>query len=82
MSQNNTQATLIDISAAVGLVTALLTNATRISALIQQATQSGSHVLTVDQWSQIIGADDSAEASLISAIAAAKARTPSGSAPA
>ena len=76
MTGNNTQATIVDISAAIGLVTALLSNATRISTLIQEAASSGSHVLNASQWSQIIGADDSAEASLAAAIAAAKAATP------
>ena len=76
MTGNNTQATIVDISAAIGLVTALLSNATRISTLIQEAASSGSHVLNASQWSQIIGVDDSAEASLAAAIAAAKAATP------
>jgi Na+-transporting methylmalonyl-CoA/oxaloacetate decarboxylase gamma subunit len=68
------------VSAAVDLVLALLTQAQKISALIQQASASGSTELTADQWSQITGADDSAENALNAAIAAAVA-TPAPAGP-
>lgn len=64
----------IAISAAVDLLVALMTNATQISQLIQTAQAAGQTSLTADQWATITGNDDSAEAALSAAIAAAKAQ--------
>ena len=61
------------ITAAVDLLVALLANASTISQIIQSAQAAGQTDLTPAQWSQITGADDSAEAQLAAAIAAAKA---------
>lgn len=61
------------VTAAVDLLVALLSNAQKISQLIQAAQAAGQSTLTADQWAQITGADDSAEADLAAAIAAAKA---------
>ena len=61
------------LSAAVDLLVALLSNAQQISQLIQTAQAAGQTNLTADQWATITGADDSAEASLTAAIAAAQA---------
>lgn len=62
-----------DISAAVSLLDAILTEASKISSLIKSAQAAGQSTLTPDQWATITGADDSAEAGLTAAIAAAKA---------
>jgi len=61
------------VSAAIDLLLELITNAQKIGAIIQTAQAAGSTTLTADQWSQIVGADDSAEAALTAAIAKAKA---------
>ena len=61
------------VSVAVDLLVALLNNAQQISELIQTAQANGQTELTPDQWSTIIGADNSAESALLAAIAAAKA---------
>ena len=61
------------ITAAVDLLVALLSNASTISQLIQSAQAAGQTELTAAQWATITGADDSAEAQLSAAIAAAKA---------
>jgi len=61
------------ITAAVDLLVALLSNASTISQLIQSAQAAGQTELTPAQWATITGADDSAEAQLAAAIAAAKA---------
>jgi hypothetical protein len=63
----------VAISAAVDLLVALISNAQQISVLIQTAQASGAGTLTADQWATITGNDDSAEAALTAAIAAAKA---------
>jgi hypothetical protein len=52
---------------------ALLQNASQISQLIQTAQAAGQTNLTAEQWAVIVGNDDSAEAALAAAIAAAKA---------
>jgi hypothetical protein len=64
----------VAISAAVDLLVALLDNAQSIGQIIQEANASGSTTLTAAQWAQITGNDDSAEAALTAAIAAAKAQ--------
>lgn len=74
------QQTLIDISTGIALVTDLLANAQKISSLIQQATAAGSLTLSAEQWAQIVGDRDSAEAGVLAAIAKAKAAAP-GAAP-
>lgn len=61
------------VSVAVDLLVALLSNASQISQLIQTAQANGQTNLTVDQWASITGSDDSAEAAVLAAIAAAKA---------
>jgi len=61
------------VSAAIDLLLELIANAQKIGAIIQAAQAAGSTTLTADQWSQIVGADDSAEAALTAAIARAKA---------
>ena len=61
------------LSAAVDLLVALITNAQQISTLIQTAQANGQTDLTPAQWATITGNDDSAEAALSAAIAAAKA---------
>ena len=61
------------VSAAVDLLVALITNAQQISQLIQSAQANGQTNLTPEQWATVTGADDSAEAALVAAIAAAKA---------
>lgn len=63
----------VAVSAAVDLLVALLQNAQSISQLIQTAQASGQTDLTAAQWATITGNDDSAEAALTAAIAAAKA---------
>jgi hypothetical protein len=63
----------VAVSAAIDLLVALLQNATQISSLIQEAQASGATDLTAAQWATITGNDDSAEAALTAAIAAAKA---------
>lgn len=63
----------IAISVAVDLLVELITQAQRISALIQAQTAAGASTLTADQWATITGSDDSAENALNAAIAAAKA---------
>ena len=63
----------VAVSAAIDLLVALLQNASQISQLIQTAQVAGQTDLTADQWAIIIGNDDSAEAALAAAIAAAKA---------
>lgn len=63
----------IAVSVAVDLLVALLNNAAQISQLIQQAQAAGQTNLTPEQWATIVGADDSAEAAVVAAIAAAKA---------
>lgn len=63
----------VAVSAAVDLLVALLSNAQAISQIIQEAQSSGQTTLTAAQWSTIVGNDDSAEAALVAAIAAAKA---------
>jgi len=64
----------VAVSAAIDLLVALLDNASQISQIIQEAQASGSTTLTPAQWAQITGNDDSAEAALSAAIAAAKAQ--------
>lgn len=59
------------VSVAVDLLVALLNNASQIGQLIQQAQANGQTTLTADQWAQITGNDDSAEAALTAAIAKA-----------
>jgi hypothetical protein len=61
------------VSAAIDLLVALISNAQQISQLIQTAQAAGQTDLTAEQWSSIVGADNSAEAALAAAIAAAKA---------
>lgn len=63
----------VAISAAIDLLVALLQNAQSISQIIQEAQASGSTTLTTAQWATITGNDDSAEAALTAAIAAAVA---------
>lgn len=60
------------VAAAVDLLVELLAQAGNISQIIQSAQAAGQTTLTVEQWAQITGADDSAEAKLAAAIAAAK----------
>lgn len=61
------------VSAAIDLLVALLDNASQISQLIRTAQANGQTTLTADQWTTIVGADNSAEAALTAAIAKAKA---------
>jgi hypothetical protein len=63
----------VAVSAAIDLLVALLQNASQISQLIQTAQAAGQTNLTAEQWAVIVGNDDSAEAALAAAIAAAKA---------
>lgn len=60
-------------AAAIDLLLALIENAQKIGALVQAAQAAGQTDLTPAQWATITGADDSAEAALTAAIAAAKA---------
>ena len=62
------------VTAAVDLLVALLQNAQQISSLIQTAQAAGRTTLTPEEWATITGNDDSAEALVVAAIAAAKAR--------
>lgn len=62
------------VAVAVDLLVELLKNAGQISQLIQTAQANGQTNLTPEQWATIVGADDSAEAALAVAIAAAKAQ--------
>ena len=64
----------VAVSAAIDLLVALLDNASQISQIIQEAQSSGQTTLTAEQWATITGNDDSAEAALSAAIAAAKAQ--------
>jgi hypothetical protein len=61
------------VAAAVDLLVELLSQAQKISGLVQAAQAAGQVDLTDAQWATITGADDSAEAALVAAIAAAKA---------
>lgn len=61
------------IALAVDLLVALLDNASSIGQIIQTAQAEGRTDLTDDEWKLIVGGDDSAEAAVIAAIAAAKA---------
>ena len=61
------------IADAIDLLVAASAAAARIAPIIQAAQAAGQTVLTKEQWDQITGADDSAEAELTKAIAAAKA---------
>jgi hypothetical protein len=62
-----------EVSAAVDLLVALIDNAQQISTMIQAAQAAGQTTLTPAQWATIVGADNSAEAALMAAIASAKA---------
>lgn len=61
------------VTLAVDLLVALLNNAQSIGAIIQTAQNENRTTLTDDEWKIIIGADDSAEAGVLAAIATAKA---------
>lgn len=61
-------------TAALGLLTALLNNAGRISAALQAAAAEG-RKLTPMEWQSILSANDDARARLVAAIEAAKAET-------
>lgn len=61
-----------DIATGLNLLTTLLAEAQKISGIIQAAQANGQTALTADQWSQIIGDDDSAEANLVAALTSAK----------
>ena len=63
----------VAVSAAVDLLVAILSNAQQISTLIQTAQAAGRTTLTADEWASVVGADNSAEAALVAAIAKAKA---------
>lgn len=63
----------MEVTLAVDLLVALLNNAQSIGSIIQTAQNENRTTLTADEWSTIIGADDSAEAGVLAAIAAAKA---------
>jgi hypothetical protein len=60
------------VSAAIELLTALLTEAAKISTLVQTAQASGQTTLPTDAWAQIVGADTDAETALTNAIAKAQ----------
>lgn len=61
------------VSIALALLTALLEQSGKIAALVQAAQAAGQTDLTAEQWATVTGNDDSAEAALTAAIAAAKA---------
>jgi hypothetical protein len=61
------------VAAAIDLLGALLTEAQKISAIIQTQTAAGASTLTAQQWSAITGDDDSSEAALAEAITSLKA---------
>lgn len=63
----------MELTVALTLLNELLANASKISALVTTAQAAGQTTLTPEQWATVTGADDSAEASLTAAIAAAKA---------
>lgn len=60
------------VLAAIDLLIALLNSAGRISVLIAKA-QAESRDLSEEEWGQIVADDDAARASLVDAIAKAKA---------
>lgn len=64
--------TVATVSAAIELLTTLLEEAAKISALVQAAQTAGQTELPQDAWSQIVGDDDSAETALNNAIAKAQ----------
>lgn len=51
-------------AAAVELLLALITNASKISALIKQAKAEGREKLTPEEWQAILSADDAARKQL------------------
>lgn len=61
------------VTLAVDLLVALLNNAQSIGQIIQTAQSQNRTTLTDDEWKTIVGADDSAEANVLAAIATAKA---------
>jgi hypothetical protein len=66
-------AVIAEVSAAIDLLVELIEQAQKISLIVQTQQAAGLTTLTADQWASIVGDDDSAEAALTQAIAAAKA---------
>lgn len=63
----------VQVSAALLLLSALLSSATKVSAAIAEAHAKGETTLSTDAWAGITGAADKADSDLDAAIAAAKA---------
>lgn len=67
-------AVLPAVADALDLLVAAAQAVSQIAPIVKQAQAEGRTTLTADEWSQVTGADDSAEAALSTAIAAAKAK--------
>ena len=64
--------TAILVADAIDLLVAATQAAATLAPMIQAAQASGATTITAAQWATVIGADDSAEAGLSAAVAAAK----------
>jgi hypothetical protein len=62
------------VADALDLLVAAAQAAAQIVPIIKQAQAEGRTSLTADEWAQVTGSDDSAEAALSAACAAAKAK--------
>lgn len=64
---------IASVANAIDLLVAATQAAATIAPIIKAAQAAGQTMLTEEQWAQITGGDDSAEAALSAAIATAKA---------
>jgi hypothetical protein len=69
-------ASIATAAEALQLLIAATQAASQIATVLQQIQASGATGLTADQWAAIVGNDDSAEAALSAAIAAARSLVP------
>ena len=64
--------TAVLVADAIDLLVAATQAAATLAPMIQAAQAAGQTTLTAVQWATVINADDSAEAGLVAAVAAAK----------